>query len=105
MNYFSSLKGKIRYPSQFFSSSLIYRNLFFRVSVKANVKPDLEVIQSFTQPTFRIINLRPNITYHIVISANNTHGRSRPHELVARTKGKTTIFFCLKIFFTRLLFG
>ena len=73
--------------------------IFFRVSVKANVKPDLEVIQSFTQPTFRIINLKPNITYHIVISANNTHGRSRPHELVARTKGKTILLFCLEMTF------
>ena len=75
----------------FYNISLIlwycYAWLIFRVSVKANVKPDLEIIQSFTQPTFRIINLRPNTTYRIVISANNTHGRSRPHELVARTKG------------------
>ena len=51
------------------------------------VKPDREVIQSFTQPNFRITNLRPNTTYHVLISANNTHGRSRPHELVAQTKG------------------
>ena len=65
--------------------------------MKADVKPDLEIIQSFTQPTFRIINLRPNITYRIVISANNTYGRSRPHELVARTKGKVVYFGCFEI--------
>ena len=51
------------------------------------MKPDREIIQSFTQPEFRIPNLRPNTTYYIVISADNTHGRSRPHELVAHTKG------------------
>ena len=51
----------------------------------SNKKPDREVIQSFTQPTFRITNLKPNTTYNIAISANNSHGRSRPHELVAQT--------------------
>ena len=56
-----------------------------RVSLISNKKPDREVIQSFTQPTFRITNLKPNTTYNIAISANNSHGRSRPHELVAQT--------------------
>ena len=61
------------------------------------MKPDREVIQSFTQPEFRITNLRANTTYNIVISANNTHGRSRPHELVAHTKG---IYFFEKVSIT-----
>ena len=56
-----------------------------RVSLISNKKPDREFIQSFTQPTFRITNLKPNTTYNIAISANNSHGRSRPHELVAQT--------------------
>ena len=66
----------------------VFLHSFFtccRVSLISNKKPDREVIQSFTQPTFRITNLKPNTTYNIAISANNSHGRSRPHELVAQT--------------------
>ena len=68
-------------------SIIVFFSIFTccRVSLTSNKKPDREVIQSFTQPTFRITNLKPNTTYNIAISANNSHGRSRPHELVAQT--------------------